>query len=307
MIYTFELRKQGNRAPLIFVAHSDVYSDNYGFDINTTAQQRRQVLADFVRYLSQQDEARMVSNTQLVDWLNDPISLSGKVTNGVKPTTHSALVTQRDCNALPWQKNARYGSAQQVSYQGNRWYSIWTHENLEPGVDAVWLNLGRCGTQFQASNVIATTKRLELEPGSMWQGSNNTGTVAGFSEVLISINGEGIISPSQGNIYPIGSELPLEMVANEGHYLKNAWLDGEILITLDAIKLVNPKHELRLDFAQMPNNVCRSPKWENGNSYRSGERVNINNQEYQALYWNQSSPLSRDHTLWLEVGECLSH
>jgi peptidoglycan/xylan/chitin deacetylase (PgdA/CDA1 family) len=74
--YTLDQRLLGNRAPLTFGVHSDIYSEQYPAELPTTAEERRQALREILDYALARPEVRVVSGKQLLDWLRDPAPLA---------------------------------------------------------------------------------------------------------------------------------------------------------------------------------------------------------------------------------------
>lgn len=73
--YTLDQRLAGNRAPLTFGTHSDVYSEQYEPLPNSTAAERRAALAALLDDALRRPEVRVVSARQLLDWLRHPAPL----------------------------------------------------------------------------------------------------------------------------------------------------------------------------------------------------------------------------------------
>jgi peptidoglycan/xylan/chitin deacetylase (PgdA/CDA1 family) len=73
--YTLDQRLAGNRAPLLFGTHSDIYSEQYETLPTSTAEERRRALAEVLGYVLARPEARVVSARQLLDWLRSPAPL----------------------------------------------------------------------------------------------------------------------------------------------------------------------------------------------------------------------------------------
>ncbi len=75
MKYTLDLRLAGNRAPLMFGAHTDYYSSKYTGAPNATAQERQEAIEEFVDYALSKPEVRVVSNKQILDWVRNPVPI----------------------------------------------------------------------------------------------------------------------------------------------------------------------------------------------------------------------------------------
>ena len=74
--YTLDQRLSGNRAPLTFGAHSDLYSDRYPESLPTTAAQRREALAAILEDALRRPEVRVVTARQVLEWVRDPVALA---------------------------------------------------------------------------------------------------------------------------------------------------------------------------------------------------------------------------------------
>ncbi|MDJ0762789.1 MAG: polysaccharide deacetylase family protein [Myxococcota bacterium] len=70
--YTYDLRKMGNRAPMMFGAHSQYYTSEWNQAPNITLEERKQVLASFLDYVLQDDFVRVVSMEKVLAWCKDP-------------------------------------------------------------------------------------------------------------------------------------------------------------------------------------------------------------------------------------------
>ena len=73
--YTLDQRLAGNRAPLTFGTHSDIYSEQYQTLPASTAEERRQALAAILEHALGRPEVRVVTARQLLDWLRAPAAL----------------------------------------------------------------------------------------------------------------------------------------------------------------------------------------------------------------------------------------
>ncbi|HET7292250.1 MAG TPA: polysaccharide deacetylase family protein [Vicinamibacteria bacterium] len=73
--HTLDLRLAGNRAPLTFGAHSDIYADQYGGAPATTVAERREALREILDYALSVPDARVVTAKQLLDWVRRPAPL----------------------------------------------------------------------------------------------------------------------------------------------------------------------------------------------------------------------------------------
>lgn len=74
--YTFDLRYNGNRAPMVLGGHSDIYADCYSGIQNATYTERQKALAEFIDYVLSKPDVRVVSIKQILDWVRNPVPLS---------------------------------------------------------------------------------------------------------------------------------------------------------------------------------------------------------------------------------------
>jgi peptidoglycan/xylan/chitin deacetylase (PgdA/CDA1 family) len=86
--YTLDLHRAGNRAPMIFVAHTHVYASNWDGNAPGTPNtaDRRSIIQDFVNYALSMPEVRMRPLADVLAWMENPVALGGVCT----PTTCAA-------------------------------------------------------------------------------------------------------------------------------------------------------------------------------------------------------------------------
>ena len=74
--YTYDLRKNGNRSPFMFGAHSQYYSDKWNAAPNIpSAADRQSVLEDFLDYVLQDNYTRVVTIEEIMEWCKAPTPL----------------------------------------------------------------------------------------------------------------------------------------------------------------------------------------------------------------------------------------
>jgi len=73
--YTLDLRLEGNRAPLMFGAHTDTYSDKYQAGLNSTVVERQEALEEFIEYALSKPEVRVVPMDDILEWMKAPSTL----------------------------------------------------------------------------------------------------------------------------------------------------------------------------------------------------------------------------------------
>jgi hypothetical protein len=78
--YTLDLRLQGNRAPFLLGCHSDEYSTAWVGNNTALAntEQRQAALKEFFQYALSKPEVRIVSYDKILNWIKNPVPLSGK-------------------------------------------------------------------------------------------------------------------------------------------------------------------------------------------------------------------------------------
>ena len=70
--HTLDLRLRGNRCPLVFGLHSDIYSTGYDRLERSTVGDRQSALSETIEYALGQAPVRMVAARELVSWLKAP-------------------------------------------------------------------------------------------------------------------------------------------------------------------------------------------------------------------------------------------
>ena len=73
--YTLDLRLQGNRAPMMFGAHTDYYSTKYTSPPNATVTERQQAIEEFIDYALSKPQVRIVPIKEILDWIRNPVAL----------------------------------------------------------------------------------------------------------------------------------------------------------------------------------------------------------------------------------------
>ncbi len=68
--YTFDLRMEGNRCPMLFGAHSDFYDESFDLAPNITPKEMREVVTGFLEYVSSFEVSEIVSYKKVIDYLN---------------------------------------------------------------------------------------------------------------------------------------------------------------------------------------------------------------------------------------------
>ena len=70
--YSYDLRLNGNRAPFMLGTHTDYYSPKYTGAMASTAQERREAIEEFLDYVLESPDSRIVSAKEILDWMRAP-------------------------------------------------------------------------------------------------------------------------------------------------------------------------------------------------------------------------------------------
>lgn len=74
--YTFDLRYNGNRAPLLLASHSIYYSNLWNDSPSIPDVKDRQwILENFIRYVLSKPDTRIVSFIDIIKWMKDPVAI----------------------------------------------------------------------------------------------------------------------------------------------------------------------------------------------------------------------------------------
>ncbi|WP_024772528.1 cellulase family glycosylhydrolase [Aquimarina macrocephali] len=113
--HTLDLRMKGNRSPMIFGGHTEIYADNSTFVAanQITPAERRKVIEDFLNYALTFPEVRIVSTKQILDWVRDPVALTD-VSNNYDPPNNSQIETI-DAPVAPGSLSATSNSNNQIN------------------------------------------------------------------------------------------------------------------------------------------------------------------------------------------------
>lgn len=91
LMYTLDLRLEGNRCPLTLGLHSGIYADRSADQpANATGQERRDALREFLDYALARPEVRVVSARELLGWIQSPTPLANAAPSGA-PQMSAAL------------------------------------------------------------------------------------------------------------------------------------------------------------------------------------------------------------------------
>jgi hypothetical protein len=72
--YTLDQRLAGNRAPMMFGAHTENYASDYPTPRATPAE-RREAIEEFLDYALSRPEVRVMPNRAILDWVRNPVPL----------------------------------------------------------------------------------------------------------------------------------------------------------------------------------------------------------------------------------------
>ncbi|MCP4324516.1 MAG: polysaccharide deacetylase family protein [Psychromonas sp.] len=109
--HNLDLRLNGNHAPMTFLAHSEQYSDqveHWASSETSNSAERRAMLEEFLDYALSKPEVRIVSHSELLDWMEEPVALG---------TEH--------CYRDSWSVNVGYEAGEKVLQGGALWEAKW--------------------------------------------------------------------------------------------------------------------------------------------------------------------------------------
>jgi len=112
--YTLDQRLASNRAPLFIGAHTNIYTDAV-VEPNTTAQDRRDVIEQFVAYALSKPQVRFATGAGIINWLRNPVALGGGCTSESDAQFCSRL--GKNCGTLTGTDNC--GASRTVSSCGS--------------------------------------------------------------------------------------------------------------------------------------------------------------------------------------------
>jgi len=117
--YNLDARIAGNRAPLTLGFHTD-YLRNQPVDnmVNTTFEERRAVVAEFLAYAVSMPQVRVVRHIDVINWMQNP----------------TKLVV---CNGIGWDTQTNYHVGNRVTFQGRLWTAKWWNR-LEMPLQRSW-------------------------------------------------------------------------------------------------------------------------------------------------------------------------
>ena len=72
LIYSFDLRMDGNRAPMLFGGHTPEYADLYTAAPNATMEERQGAVEAFLDHALSHPEVRVVPMRDVIDWMRAP-------------------------------------------------------------------------------------------------------------------------------------------------------------------------------------------------------------------------------------------
>ncbi len=133
--YTLDVRTAGNRAPMLFGGHTNLYHDR-GASTPEEAQMRREVIEEFVNYALTKTEVRIVRYDQVVEWMRNPVALetNGPVRYDVNSVVAGHRVVEDKCFAPKWNANTIYSKAGTlVTYDNKHWSNNWYTKGNTPG------------------------------------------------------------------------------------------------------------------------------------------------------------------------------
>ena len=111
--YSLDQRLASNRAPFFLGAHTNIYTDSVVLP-NTTAQERRETIQEFVQYALTKPQVRFVTGKDIITWLRNPVALGG----GCTPETNAAFCSRLVKNCGTVTANDNCGTSRTVTSCG---------------------------------------------------------------------------------------------------------------------------------------------------------------------------------------------
>ena len=111
--YTLDQRLASNRAPLFVGGHTAIYTSDVSLP-NTTPQQRREVIEEFVNYALGKSQVRIVTARNIITWMRNPVALGGSCSPESNPQFCSRL--GKNCGTVSGTDNC--GAARTVQSCG---------------------------------------------------------------------------------------------------------------------------------------------------------------------------------------------
>lgn len=113
--HNLDLRLNGNHAPMTFLAHSAHYADQFDSWVpneTSNSAERRVMLEEFLEYALTKPEVRIVSHSELIDWMEAPVALGAE-----------------HCYRDTWSANVAYETGDKVLQGGALWQAKWWNYN----------------------------------------------------------------------------------------------------------------------------------------------------------------------------------
>ena len=113
--YGLDQRLASNRAPFFIGAHTNIYTDSVSLP-NSTAQQRREAIEEFVTYALGKTQVRFVTGKDMIGWMRHPVALSGGACTAESNSAFCARLG-KNCGAVTASDNC--GKSRTVSSCGS--------------------------------------------------------------------------------------------------------------------------------------------------------------------------------------------
>ncbi|MBQ4810989.1 hypothetical protein J8M20_06560 [Pseudoalteromonas luteoviolacea] len=146
--HNLHLRLEGNRSPLLYGAHANIYASEYDKGGRaTTYIERQQAIEEFIQYalslkVNGQSVVRIVPFKDIVEWMRNP-----------KPLNNGKVVTVQSIGASPtYTQGNIYQKGAQVYYDGKYYEAKW-YADSAPGTLAVDYDPWKLITKEQANKV----------------------------------------------------------------------------------------------------------------------------------------------------------
>ena len=200
--YTLDLRLQGNRAPMLFGAHTDEYSDKYTHAPNATTRERQEAIEEFLLYALSKPTVRIRPYDDVIAWMKNPVPLAGDFvpTYTISTAVIPEIIHSGECSAAPWSASKQYTAGMKVSYNNQEFSANWWTQNNRPDQSPEWKFVADCASSVEVFH--------------------------------------GTISPTQTTVKK-GDNTSLTIQANSGYQIAQIWLNSDPIAISNPLILNN--------------------------------------------------------------------
>lgn len=160
--YNLDLRLEGNRAPLLFGAHTANYvGESSPYTL---------ALSEFIEYATSKPEVRIVPFIEIVRWMETPVgfSLDSKIAYRVSTSIIPEVIPpENPCTEEAWDSAKAYSTGDRAGYDNKLWEAKWWTQGNTPGSSDVWNYISDCeGDTLLYHGSVTPNGLITLEDGS---------------------------------------------------------------------------------------------------------------------------------------------